>query len=39
MSTLGAELVNEREAFRVDVFDVVPPLVLFALFLQFFVEA
>jgi len=39
MSTLGAELVNEREAFRVDILDIVPPLVLFALFLQFFVEA
>jgi len=39
MGTLGAELVNEREAFRVDILDIVPPLVLFALFLQFFVEA
>jgi len=39
MSTFRAELVDEREAFRVDVFDVVPPLVLFTLSLQFFVEA
>jgi hypothetical protein len=39
VSTLGAELVNEREAFRVDELDIVPPFVFFTSLFQFSVEA
>jgi hypothetical protein len=39
MSTLRAELINKREAFRVHEFDVIPPFVLFALVFELGVEA